>query len=118
MHKPSSAFGHLENGNHMTKHMSLKLSSNAASVTSNPDKSLAGCGAGGIFKHDNRDYPGTHFATIKPKNMVEQISNNTRERWRQTTRNIKVRNSFRIQFRWFELIINTKQNVNKSTTDK
>lgn len=77
-----SAFGQLENGNRMTKHMSLKLP-NAAPP---PGGSVGG---GGLSHHNT--VTGANFAAMKRRNKVGQISNSTRERWRQTTRNIKVR---------------------------
>lgn len=93
--KNVSAFGQLENGSHrMTKHMSLRLPSTAGgSVSSNPDGSVSGAAGGGGLKHHNT-VTGANFTAIKRgRNKVGQISNSTRERWRQTTRNIKVRTS-------------------------
>lgn len=79
--KNISAFGQIENGNRMTKHMSLKLPS-----TGNPEGGSAAIGGGGL-KHHNT----VTGAAMKRRNKVGQISSSTRERWRQTTRNIKVR---------------------------
>lgn len=93
--KNISAFGRLENGKRMTKHMSLKLpSTGRGSNASNPDGSSSAGGAGGGvaggLKHQNT-VTGANFAAMKRRNKVGQISTSTRERWRQTTRNIKVR---------------------------
>lgn len=102
--KNLSAFGQLENGKNghhrMTKHMSLKLKTSAGGgsisiggASSNPDMSCAsgigGSGSGGL-KHQNTVTGATTFTAMKRRNKVGQISNSTRERWRQTTRNIKV----------------------------
>lgn len=77
--KNISAFGQLENGNR--KNVSLNL----------PPGTDAGVG----LKHHNT-VTGANFAAVKRRNKVGQISNSTRERWRQTTRNIKVRHQARL----------------------
>ena len=89
-----SAFGQLENGTRMTKHMSLKLpstrNSSSAGAECSADGGTVGSGGGGGLKHHNT-VTGANFAAMKRRNKVGQISTSTRERWRQTTRNIKVR---------------------------
>lgn len=72
--------------------MSLKLTSATGSATG--ASSSEGGGGGGVgLKHHNT-VTGANFAAMKRRNKVGQISSSTRERWRQTTRNIKVRHQW------------------------